>query len=507
MKRFSEQFKKQADKITLKVSEQQALRARLVSYMEYHPLPKELKETAPATLAKAPAGSIVSEPFFAVSIRSRHFRSFAGVFAVFFIVGIPFIAERSLPGDVLYPVKVQFNEELRSSLSFSPYAKVEWETERLGRRIAEARLLASEGKLTQEAEASFAEAVQIHTDAAQREIAEIKANDKDGAAIAEIAFASALAVQSQVLENSTETQEGGNSVLALAEVVARARTTAAASQTEAPSYGKLLAAVEEQSTHVYELFASVKRDASAEEVTDVERRLADIERKMHVAVAYKEGTVIADQALASRAASLGKSKQSPEVATLAVAGDTTDASSSRAMSVTADSASSELATQADAAPEQSSEEVVVSVHTEADAVVVLTGALQDIQKLLSYLTDIEVRKSVSIDELVPLTPTAEENVNEVIRLFDAALAIQNAIYQKDISPRIRNKVSRDQQELETVFAKIKEAIEKGNVDEALSFAQEAQAIAVDLEKMTQTEPMREVAEEVLGTTTDTAVTE
>ena len=50
----------------------------------------------------------------------------------------------------LYLVKVHFNEEIRSTLALSPYEKVAWETKRIERRIAEARLLASEGNLTDE---------------------------------------------------------------------------------------------------------------------------------------------------------------------------------------------------------------------------------------------------------------------------------------------------------------------------------------------------------------------
>ncbi|MEZ4200705.1 MAG: hypothetical protein R3B69_03975 [Candidatus Paceibacterota bacterium] len=125
-----------------------------------------------------------------------------------------------------YPVKVGFNEEVRSTLALSPYQKVEWETTRLERRIAEARLLASEGKLTPEVEAEMAEAVKAHNDAAQKEIASIRATDSEEAALASIALSSALTVQSESLESQLEegaASSSGSSVVALASVVGAAQ--------------------------------------------------------------------------------------------------------------------------------------------------------------------------------------------------------------------------------------------------------------------------------------------
>ena len=40
MKRFEEQFKKQAQSVHLRAAERRNLKERLVSYMEYHPMPK-----------------------------------------------------------------------------------------------------------------------------------------------------------------------------------------------------------------------------------------------------------------------------------------------------------------------------------------------------------------------------------------------------------------------------------------------------------------------------------
>ena len=58
MKRFSEQLHKKSESISLKMEEKNALRERLVSYMEYHPLPASMKTVKPVT-GLTPADSAV----------------------------------------------------------------------------------------------------------------------------------------------------------------------------------------------------------------------------------------------------------------------------------------------------------------------------------------------------------------------------------------------------------------------------------------------------------------
>ena len=222
MKKFREQMQKEAGKARMTVSELKRVRQNLEAYMEYHPLPER------PSVANA-RKYLSSQSYVMVRINTLYTRVAASAFAVFLIIGVPLIAERAVPGDTLYPVKVRFNEELRSTLALSPYEKVEWETERLERRIAEARLLASEGKLTEEVEAEVAEAVLAHTEAVEEELAELRADDAEEAALAEIAFESALEVQSVVLAggDAASTTEGASTV-AIADAVASAQENAVA---------------------------------------------------------------------------------------------------------------------------------------------------------------------------------------------------------------------------------------------------------------------------------------
>jgi hypothetical protein len=270
MKSFDTELKKYADKIRLRARERRELRERVLSYMEYHPLPKQ---------NGAALEVIESQPFFTVHFNSLYARIVGGALAVLILVVVPVAAERSVPGDVLYLVKTEINESIQSQFANSPYEKVVHETKLIERRIAEARLLASEGKLTVEVEAAIAKNVKEHADAAQIGLEELRGNNADEAAIAEIAFDSALEVQSAVLNSNTNNTS--SSTRSIAEAVRTAQAEAVQKRASTtPSYGALLTRIESETLRARELFDAIYESATDEERTDIERRFSDIERKI-----------------------------------------------------------------------------------------------------------------------------------------------------------------------------------------------------------------------------------
>lgn len=444
MKRFSEQLKKKADSVRLSATERRDLRERLQAYMEYHPLPAELKTKKTAKPSKLGQTALVHIDLFQVG-------KFAGSLAAIVLVAVPLMAEKSVPGDILYPVKVQFNEEVRSSLSLSPYAKVEWETKRLERRIAEARLLASEGKLTPEVEAEVAEAVKEHSNAAQQEIAVLRQSDNDEATIAEIAFTSALDVQSEVLESdikktavtslSISSSGSGNSVLAIAGAVDEVRKTASAQAVkgEAVSYEKMMARIEEETTKAYEYFNTVKPVASAEEKTDIERRLQDIERKVKSAndLSKEDGT----------------------------------------------------------------------------ATKVLTNALADTRKLISFMTNIDVRENVSVEDLVPVTLTDEERIALVNEKLTEAERLRSLV--EEVLPELRVDVAEKTNsgliELDRALTIASSSLASGDIEASELASEQSLQLARGLTTLTKTEIYDTegnlvLPEEPVATTTDPVAT-
>ncbi len=348
MKRFSEQLHTKANTVKLQADERRELRARVVTYMEYHPL------QVPAVMksVKSPVQMAAFSPFNMVQIPFSIVLKWSAAAAAFLLVVVPVLAERSIPGDNLYAVKVRFSEEVRSTLTLTSYGKVEWETERISRRIAEVRLLANEGKLTNEVEAEIAAAVKEHTEIVQHEIDVMREDDVDQATLASIQLTTTLELQSASL------QEGGNTTLALAmnDVasgnpvqmvvdVINESLSANESQVEAaaiPAYDKIMARVEINTTRAYELLNSLSIEPEDKLRQDLNRRLEDVNR------------------------SIEKSKSM-----------------------------------------RGENEVLASEQ--------LVEVLQSTQKLVVYMSDIEANRAIVLETVVPIIWTEEEQKQELVR--------------------------------------------------------------------------------------------
>lgn len=265
MQAFEKYIKAAAGKIKLRSNEKRELRERLLSYMEYHPLPQTLQHTA-----------LVSQRPLRFHIAAWQWRSFASVAFALAIVIIPAAAEYTVPGDVLYPVKVRVNEEVLSQLSLGSYERMEWEARRVERRLAEARLLAREGRLTDEVEAEISETVKEHAASAERELAMLREQDADEAEVAQIVLETTLDVQSAML--ATERASSTEGVLATA--VADAKATIVAQQApqsaSRASYERFLIRTEESIAEAHKHLASIETSLTTEEQDDISRRITDI---------------------------------------------------------------------------------------------------------------------------------------------------------------------------------------------------------------------------------------
>lgn len=267
-------FTKETQKIHLTAEERRLLRSELVSYMEYHPLrmPQPARRATPARRA-------------AFSFRlATYARPLMGAMAAFFFVVVPLAAEEALPGDMLYPVKVKVNEELRAQLALSPFEKIQWEAERVERRVSEARQLAAEGRLSAEAEDALGATVREHTAEFENQLAELRVQDAAGAAVAEVTFGSALEVQSLVLDAdqgvaASSTAFAKQPETGLAAAVREAREHVASSTREegsAPSYDRLMARIEENTTRIHALAAGLAKGIAEDERTKVDERIVRI---------------------------------------------------------------------------------------------------------------------------------------------------------------------------------------------------------------------------------------
>lgn len=75
------------------------------------------------------------------------------------------VADGSLPDEFLYPVKINFNESVRSILAITDSDEAKWQVSAAERRLSEAEALASDGRLTTEIRKMLEDEFISHVDA------------------------------------------------------------------------------------------------------------------------------------------------------------------------------------------------------------------------------------------------------------------------------------------------------------------------------------------------------
>ncbi len=426
MKRFTEQLESKARTVRLSASERAELRERVVSYVEYHPLPLRLKEEGILT-----EGSVVT-PVRLVHLNLWRLLQWSVAPLAVLVFSVSYLAERAVPGDALYAIKVSVNEEVRGTLARTSYDKVVWETERLNRRIAEARLLASEGRLTETVEAEVAEAVKVHSDNARREIEVLKQTDLEEAALASIALETTIDVQTTALKNEANivtNEDHKESLIASAlEDTQNIEITTTVVDT-LPSYERLMAHVEQETTRSRELLQSVRKNATPDEQVDIERRLADIDRSISEAIEF----LSTDEVMARE---------------------------------------------------------------------VLVDVLERNQRLVVFMTNIDIRSTVTVEEIVPVTLTTEERnsklATDIEETLQLVVRIEEALTVMTLPVELSEKInpalleskaiaSSTQARLPVVEAEL-ETVET-EVRNALALAQDiVVAIGLDLGTEVATDP-------------------
>lgn len=142
-------------------------------------------------------------------------RSFSSVVAAVLIVtvtgsGMSYAAENSVPGDVLYPVKIYLNEEIRSRMMPSTKERILWEAKRAERRLHEAEVLSARGGVSADTidrlEASF----QKHANVVEAHLTTLRHEQRTTEAVALSAtFNASLKARTHELKRNADTDHVG----------------------------------------------------------------------------------------------------------------------------------------------------------------------------------------------------------------------------------------------------------------------------------------------------------
>ncbi|MDD2807667.1 MAG: DUF5667 domain-containing protein [Patescibacteria group bacterium] len=126
-------------------------------------------------------------------------------------------AEGALPGDILYPVKININEEVRSAFNLSTDAKANWEAELTSRRLQEAEKLAVENRLQADTQGQLRQAIENHFTKFNQLSAKLaQHNDAEKAAAVQSKLESILKAHAEVLLGMDSDTQDSNLVSALA---------------------------------------------------------------------------------------------------------------------------------------------------------------------------------------------------------------------------------------------------------------------------------------------------
>ncbi|MBA3550638.1 hypothetical protein H0W32_00315 [Patescibacteria group bacterium] len=128
-------LKQKSAHVGLNPEERQSLKSFLNDYIDSHPILESEIEHSPIS------------PFSKFFSKIKYAGAFAGV-AVLLASSVAYAAEGSLPGDMLYPVKVGFNEKIQGVFAFTAKSKATHEINLVNRRLIEAESLQDESRLS-----------------------------------------------------------------------------------------------------------------------------------------------------------------------------------------------------------------------------------------------------------------------------------------------------------------------------------------------------------------------
>lgn len=178
-----------------------------------------------------PGRSIEQVPF-GTSLFTRlvHIRPMtAALLAITLVLGAgtSYAAENAVPGDLLYPVKVEVNENIKTALAFSNEAEAKLQAHLVQERLKEARELASRGELNAEASAEISTRVRHHYDEAVREsTAAHAAGDVESSATVRAELEGTLRTYADVLSSLNARIEGNDSATLVTDIESFIRSTA-----------------------------------------------------------------------------------------------------------------------------------------------------------------------------------------------------------------------------------------------------------------------------------------
>lgn len=189
MNNIIKQLKRGAKNTRLSSVEKTEMKSALLGYVKAHPASQEVL-----------AARGILSPF----VPRRNKRTLSFIVAASLLVGssVSFAAEGSLPGDILYPVKVGVNEPVLGAVAITPAAKAAWNITLVERRLVEVEKLAVSQNVSSEVQQAAATNLAKYTHDAEERLETVEDdNDGDEAINNTVALSDVLTTHEQILSD------------------------------------------------------------------------------------------------------------------------------------------------------------------------------------------------------------------------------------------------------------------------------------------------------------------
>jgi len=209
-----------AQEIRMTQEEKSAVLSRALASIEkiesVHAL--NMEEATAVTGAAAGKGSIKTTFFSAWNsyVSTKKFVPALTVMALCLLTGGASIeAEKSLPGDSLYPIKVDLNEQVANLAAVTPQEKAQAALDAANQRLIEAAILSSRGELTAENNSIIQEQLSKQAGEVHNQVeALVATNDPQAAQEIAVSFESNLKAQELILEKISTDQASSSLLMA-----------------------------------------------------------------------------------------------------------------------------------------------------------------------------------------------------------------------------------------------------------------------------------------------------
>lgn len=199
MKKEFKNFIRAAKKERLSENERTVLRSKILEFISFNPI-----------RGKTP---VIRERNYLSVFEVRYFVKAASLVLIFAVIaggsGVSVAASSALPGDKLYSIKVNVNEEIETSLARSPEARVAINSKKVERRLVEAQELDKDNKLSPELQSIVEKKIEQHIDSLAQDIEDLRKEGNVELALETTSnLTPVLEAHKEILE---ETEEGSQS--------------------------------------------------------------------------------------------------------------------------------------------------------------------------------------------------------------------------------------------------------------------------------------------------------